>query len=147
VHPYPHTYVASASARHEGNVTVAAPRLPDIASAPPPEFDGPGDVWSPETLLTAAIADCFILTFRAIARASKVTWEELDCRVEGVLERVGGVTRFTRYTTYATLKICPGCDAHRAHALLEKAEHLCIISNSVSGERALVANVEVATEA
>jgi peroxiredoxin-like protein len=141
VHPYPHLYVASAAARPSGSVTVTSPRLPEIETAPPAEFDGPGDVWSPETLFVGAIADCFILTFRAHAKASHFEWTGLTCRVEGVLDRTEGVTRFTHYTTHATLEIPPAGDAAKARELLERAEHRCLISNSLQGTRALVAEV------
>ena len=83
MHPYPHIYTAAASGRPEGAVGLTSPGLPEIATASPPEFGGPGGVWSPETLLCASIADCFVLSFRAIASASKVEWSELACRVEG----------------------------------------------------------------
>lgn len=137
MHPYPHRYTVTASGSPGGSVAVSSARLPDIPTAPPAEFDGPGDVWSPETLLCASVADCFILTFRAIARASKLEWSDLSCRVEGVLERVEGVSQFTRYTTYATLTIAPAADASRARTLLEKAEHGCLVANSLKGERIL----------
>ena len=88
MHPYPHLYVASASGQPTGPVGVTAPGLPAITTAPPTQFDGPGDVWSPETLLCASIADCFILTFRAMARAARFEWTSLSCRVEGVLEKL-----------------------------------------------------------
>jgi organic hydroperoxide reductase OsmC/OhrA len=141
VHPYPHLYVASAVAGPSGPVAVPSPGLPEIATAPPPEFDGPGGVWSPEALLCAALADCFILTFRALARGAKFDWLGLDCRVDGVLEKAEGVTQFTRYTTYATLKVGPGSDVAKARTLLERAEHYCLVSNSVRGKRTLVAEV------
>jgi organic hydroperoxide reductase OsmC/OhrA len=141
LHPYPHQYTASASGRPEGSVALASPGLPEIASAPPPEFDGPGGVWSPETLLCAAIADCFVLSFRAVARASRLEWSELDCRVEGVLERIDNVTQFTRYATFASLKVPPAVDAEMARKLLEKAEHVCLVSNSLRGVRTLVTEV------
>ena len=141
MHPYPHLYVASAAGQPAGAVTVTAPRLPAITTAPPAEFDGPGDVWSPETLLCASIADCFILTFRAIARASRLEWTGLACRVEGVLEKAGGAAQFTGYTTYATLEIAPGVDAAKARTLMEKAEHGCLVAASLRGTRALVAEV------
>ncbi len=144
MHPYPHVYNAEAAGRPEGAVTLTSPGLPEIATAAPPEFDGPGGVWSPETLLCASLADCFILSFRAVARASKLEWSELDCRVEGVLERVDGVTQFTRYTTFATLKVPTESATERARRLLEKAEQVCLISNSVRGVRTLVAEVVVA---
>ena len=105
MHPYPHVYTAAAGGRPEGAVALTSPGLSEIATAPPPEFGGPGGVWSPETLLCASLADCFVLSFRAIARASGFEWSTLECRVEGVLERVAGVTRFTKYTTYARLEV------------------------------------------
>ena len=137
MHPYPHTYRATASAAATGMVNVGSPGLPDLPSAPPPEFDGPGGVWSPETLLCAAISDCFVLTFRAIARASKFEWTSLDCQVEGVLERAEGGARFTRYVTRATLHAPAGVDRARATQLLEKAEHGCLVAASLNGVREL----------
>src|SRR6516165_3960288 len=121
MHPYPHIYVAAASAESTGLVAVASPELPSLETAAPPQFDGPGDVWSPETLLCASIADCFILTFRAAARAPRFKWLRLECRVEGVLERIGRVSQFTRYTTFATLTVPAGTDSAKARELLERA--------------------------
>lgn len=142
MHPYPHTYLVEASASPTGDLTVSSPRLPDLAVAPPQEFDGPGDRWSPETLLCAAVANCFILTFRAHARASKFEWTALQCRTEAVLENVGGVAQFTRFTTHATLKIPAGADAAKARSLLQRAEDRCLVTNSLKGERHLDATVE-----
>jgi organic hydroperoxide reductase OsmC/OhrA len=141
MHPYPHLYNVSATAQPDGNVTLSGEGLQDIPSAPPPQFDGPGDVWSPETLLCASIADCFILTFRAIAKGSKFEWISLDCAVEGTLARTEGPARFTRFVNRATLHVPAGADAARAKLLLEKAEHNCVITNSLSGERELVTEV------
>jgi organic hydroperoxide reductase OsmC/OhrA len=117
--------------------------LSSFETAPPREFDGPGGAWSPETLLCASLADCFILTFRALSRATRFEWLDLDCRVEGLLERVGKTAEFTRFTTHATLKIAPGSDAAKAHELLERAEHGCLVANSLRGARELQASVVV----
>src|SRR5215469_16400837 len=100
--PYPHSYVAAAAADSGGNVTVTSPQLPNIETQTPPQFGGPGGMWSPETLLCASVADCFILTFRALTRAARLEWSHLECRVEGVLERAERLLQFTRYTTFAT---------------------------------------------
>lgn len=139
--PYPHAYSASAKGSVKGAVTIASAGLPAIATAPPAEFDGPGDVWSPETLLVASIADCFILTFRGVSRAATFDWEALECVVEGVLERVDGVTRFTRYTTRATLTVGAGANHDKARELLERAEKVCLVGNSLLGARILEAKV------
>jgi organic hydroperoxide reductase OsmC/OhrA len=136
--PYPHVYLAAANGGPSGPVPLSSATLPEITTAAPPEFDGPGGVWSPETLLTAAVADCFVLGFRAISRASKFEWLSLECRVEGVLERVDkGGAHFTRFKTMARLTLPPGADAAKARLLLEKAEHTCLIANSLRSERSL----------
>ena len=139
--PYPHTYSVCAKGTAAGFVPVESPGLPVLTTAPPSEFDGPGDVWSPETLLVAAIADCYILTFRGVARAAKFDWDELKCEVEGVLERVEGVTRFSGYTNHATLTVKAGADHGKAEELLERAERVCLVNNSLLGDRRLVPNV------
>ena len=125
-------------------VKVSSTQLPTLETAAPPEFDGPGGVWSPETLLCASIADCFVLTFRAVARAARFEWLHLECRVEGVLERVERVSQFTRYTTIARLTVPAGADVAKARVLLEQAEHGCLISNSLRGSRTLNSEVVAA---
>jgi organic hydroperoxide reductase OsmC/OhrA len=146
MHPYPHSYVAAAAADNAGSVTITSPQLPSIETEAPPQFDGPGGMWSPETLLCASVADCFILTFRAVARAARFEWLHLECRVEGVLERSERVLQFTRYTTFATLTVPMGTDVVKARELLERAEHGCLIANSLRGARALDAQVVMTGE-
>ncbi len=147
MHPYPHIYSASATGQGKGSVTVASPQLSSFETAAPPEFDGPGGVWSPETLLCASLADCFILTFRAVSRAARFEWSRLECRVEGVLERVGRTSQFTRYTTFARLTVSEGADTAKARELLERADEGCLIANSVRGSRALETQIGVESPA
>jgi peroxiredoxin-like protein len=137
MHSYPHVYRVNATATQTGAVTVESANLPQLQTAPPVEFDGPGDAWSPETLLCGAIADCFILTFRAIARAAKLEWSKLECHVDGTLERVDGVAQFTSYAIHAALTLAGSGDGVKANSLLERAEHSCLISNSLRGARTL----------
>ncbi len=70
---------------------------PDLATAPPVEFGGAGKHWSPETLITAAVCDCFTLGFKAIAAASRLTWSNLDVKVTGTLDRIDRKMRFTHF--------------------------------------------------
>jgi organic hydroperoxide reductase OsmC/OhrA len=143
MHPYPHLYTVQASANPTGDVPVTSAGLPALATAPPAEFDGPGDRWSPETLLVAAVADCFLLSFRGVARANKFAWDSLECSVEGKLDKVEGKTHFTHYTVRATLRVPAGTEETKARQLLERAEHVCLISNSLVGQRSLESTVVV----
>lgn len=143
MHPFPHRYTVSAVVRPDGDVPLSTDGVRVIESAPPKEFDGPGNQWSPEGLLTAAVADCFVLGFRAIAAASKFAWINLEARTEGTLDRVEGRMRFTRFDTHAKLQVPPGADVERAKKLLEKAESTCLVANSLSSERHLTINVAI----
>jgi organic hydroperoxide reductase OsmC/OhrA len=147
MHPFPHTYHVAADAEPSGAVAITSAELPRLETDAPPEFDGPGGVWSPETLLCASLADCFILTFRPVSRSAQLKWIRLSCRVEGVLERVERTSRFTRFTTYAELVVPAGTNVERARKLLEQAEHGCLIANSLHGARSLEAQVIVETAA
>lgn len=144
MHPFPHTYTVTATSGASGWVTVGSARLEALSTAAPTEFGGPGDRWSPETLLVASVADCFVLTFRALSRAARFDWSALACRVEGVLERVDGVSQFSRFQTHATLTVAGGADEARARVLLEKAEQGCLISNSLRGARSLEVEIRSA---
>jgi peroxiredoxin-like protein len=140
----PHHYKVSAEASADSLISLEANNLPTLQSAPPAEYGGPGDQWSPETLLTAAVADCFILTFKAIARASKLDWQALRCNVTGTLARVERTTCFTEFTVQAQLQLPAGADADKANRLLEKAEANCLITNSMKSEVHLETDVQVA---
>src|SRR5688572_31529772 len=93
----PHRYRVKGTGRITGDVALTAERLTMLQSASPAEFDSPGNRWSPETLLVGAVADCCILSFRAVAKASRVSWISLDCDVTGTLYRVDRVTQFTGF--------------------------------------------------
>jgi organic hydroperoxide reductase OsmC/OhrA len=147
MHPFPHRYSASATAEADGDILLDSDGLPSLVTSAPAEFGGPGDRWSPETLLVGAVADCFILTFRAVAKASSLPWTALSCEAEGVLDRVDRVTLFTEISVRASLRIPPGVDEVRALRLLERAEEHCLVTNSLSATAHLDAQVEVTEDA
>lgn len=131
---FPHHYSVSANCQGEGPVRLNASGLSELSSYPPAQFGGPGDHWSPEDLLVAAVADCFCLSFRAIAAASKFAFADLQCEVEGTLDRVDRAMLFTEFKVVAKLTLAAGGDAERAKKLLEKAEQTCLITNSLKSQ-------------
>lgn len=139
----PHHYAVTAQTSADSNVELSSKGVSSLESAAPAEFGGPGDLWSPETLLVAAVADCFILSFKAIARGMKFEWQALRCEVEGTLDRVDKATLFTEFKVSAVLDVAAGADEEKARRLMEKAEHLCLISNSLKAETHLEAKVNV----
>ncbi len=130
----PHIYTATAKSEVTSNLELSVDNLPSLEVAPPIGFNGPGDKWSPEDLLMASVASCTILSFKAIARASKLEWISLKCVSEGILDRVERTTQFTKITTKAILTIPTDGNKEKAVKLLHKAEETCLISNSLTAE-------------
>ena len=130
---FPHRYSVSAGRAIGGNeTTLMSGDLPAIPSAPPAEFDGPGDRWSPETLLVAAIADCYLLTFCAVASFARFRWNALSCqcRRRRRSRRSGHAVRRGRH--HARSSTCPaGTDVEHAERLLLSAKHACLVTNSL----------------
>ena len=127
----PFTYNIKSSAVKGSVYKISAENVHAIETAPPANFGGPGNIWSPEELFVGVIADCFMMTFRAISEMSKLDWIFLDCTAEGVLDKVDGVIQFTEVIINATLKIEEEINSDRAIRLMEKAEKNCLVSNSI----------------
>ena len=140
---FPHHYGVTVAGVADGDIELTAERLTIIRSASPAEFDGPGDRWSPEMLLVGAVGDCLVLTFRAVARASKLPWTSLRCQVTGTLDRIDRITQFTRFEVHAMLGVPSGTDPERARRALEKAEQNCLISNSLKAPIHLVPDLTI----
>jgi organic hydroperoxide reductase OsmC/OhrA len=143
MHPFPHHYSVAVSIRPGETAKLRTAELDEIESAPPKEFDGPGDRWSPEGLLTAAVADCISLNFQGIAANSKFPWISLEGTTNAVLDRVDGKMRFTRIDTHIALAIPAGANPDRARLLLEKAEAGCPVSNTLNCEKQLTTDIKV----
>ena len=140
---FPHHYLVSATGGEAGNVVVSGEGLPDLDTQGPPQFGGPEGIWSPETMFAGSVANCFILSFRAIARASKFDWTSLRVDVDGVLDRPERATYFTAFNIHAVLDVPEGAKVEMAERLLEKAEKICLITASLKSEVVLTTEIRV----
>ena len=141
MHPLPHFYNVQINSTPEASLTASSKGIPDQEVAGPAEFGGPGDKWSPETLILSATASCFILSFKAVANASKFAWKDIHCESTGKLEKVGRIMKFTEITTKAVLVISDPSQKESAIKLLEKSESICLISNTLNCELKLECNI------
>lgn len=114
--PLPHRYDVRLTGGPAGHATPSA--------APPLEFGGPGDAWSPEHLLRAAVQACFRFTFRAVARVSKVEFASLAPSGEGTVDR--------EIVLRPRVALAPGADRARALRALEKSGKAGLVSFSLS---------------
>jgi len=118
-----------------------APRILHFSA--PPEFGGEAGVWTPEHFLLAAVASCFIETFKGVARASKLEFQGIEVAVEGLIEKESGGLRFTRITIRPALIVYHQADQALGERLLAKAEHICLVVRSLSSSITLESKVLV----
>ena len=132
--PLPHTYVVTAIPAAAGGIDLMTAGTLPLSTAAPAEFDGPGDHWSPETLLVGAAADCFAITFRGVARASRLNWTEMACEASGTLDRVDGAMRFTRLDLHVRVALPPHASEELARRVIDKVTRNCLITNSLNAD-------------
>ena len=143
--PLPHLYEVALSGGPTGYATLSAGGVPPLRSAPPKEYDGPGDAWSPEQLLLASVEACLMFTFRAVAQASKFDFLSLDLAGNGTVDRKDGITRFTEMVLTAKLTLPTGGDPERALRILDKGKNACLVTASLSIPFRLEAEIVVAS--
>jgi peroxiredoxin-like protein len=139
-----YVYHASASwALHERGLVKAGEEIAaSFAFSTPPEFGGEAGLWTPEHLLLAAAASCFVATFRGVAAASRLEFHDIDVRVEGVIEKQEGSLRFTKVILQPEVILIHEADCARARLLLEKAQRVCLITHSLSSNIVLQPRIE-----
>jgi organic hydroperoxide reductase OsmC/OhrA len=128
---FPHYYSARAHGIPADGVVISTGGVPALQTAPPPEFGGPGNQWSPETLTVAAVADCMILTFKAIAGAARFEYLDVTCDVRGKLDRLDRLTSFTGFDMHVRVTLTAAASPVEARRLVEKAKAHCLITNSL----------------
>ncbi len=130
--PLPHHHAVRIAGTASGYTTVSSSGVADPRTAPPLHFDEPGDAWSPEQLLLAAVEACFPLTFRVVARASGIEFESLAVEAESLADRGNGGMRSTEIVLRPRVTLPAGADWVRVRRALEKAERACLVSASLA---------------
>jgi organic hydroperoxide reductase OsmC/OhrA len=130
--PLPHTYTVTVAGGPSGYAALSASGVPAVSTAPPLEFDGPGDAWSPEQLFLGAVATCFLFTLRSVGQASRIAFVALDLTVDGTVDKQDGITRFTEIVLRPRLSLPPGEERERALRLLDKSKRACLVTASLA---------------
>ncbi len=130
--PLPHRYDVQLKGGPAGYAHLDSVGRRTLAMAPPREFGGPGDAWTPEHLFLGAVEACFLFTFRAVARASKLDFINVNVHAEGTVDRYAGVTKFTEIILRPRMTFAHGVDRAKVAAILAKTEKNCLISASLT---------------
>jgi organic hydroperoxide reductase OsmC/OhrA len=124
----------------DSGIARAGSRMP-LLFGPPPEFGGTELTWSPEHLLAASVASCYITTFMSFAKRMKVivTDFRISCKTE--FEKKENGFEATRYLLRPLVEIHGNPGQQALDNLFEKAKKYCFISNSVKGEIVIEPNI------
>jgi organic hydroperoxide reductase OsmC/OhrA len=142
--PFPHRYDVRFEAwGPEGWLTSGI--RPPIEGGAPLEFDGRGDVWSPEHLLLSSLALCHFTTFRALARKARLAVIRYKGKADGELSKTAEGLAFTKLELDVVVQVRPG-DAGRAEELLGAAKKHCLVANTLRVPVLLQARAEAATQ-
>lgn len=140
--PLPHHYPVHASCEPDAEITVEVKEKPALLTGAAKEFGGPGTAWSPEDLLVSAVVDCYMLSFKAVAKASRFAWQSLQCDAVGTLDKVDQKLQFTAFQIKVKLVAFAETDHKRAERMLRKSEQICLITNSLKAPVELVLEIE-----
>jgi organic hydroperoxide reductase OsmC/OhrA len=140
-HSFTSTIAWEQARRGRAEVTGRAP----VAVGAPSEFGGTDDVWSPEHLTVAAVNACLMLTFIAVAENSKVAFTSYASTATATLGKVEGRgTAITKIVVRPRITVPADSDRNRLDRVLQLAKKNCFISNSLSSEVSLEADIVAA---
>ena len=128
--PFPHRYETGLRWIRGREAALTTDGAPEIAGAPPPQFDGPPERWSPEALLLSAAELCLMTTFLSVAERAKLTVADYQSKTEATLDKTAEGLVFTRVVVRVRLSVYAE-DVTRAKDLLFKAKKYCIVSNAL----------------
>lgn len=113
----------------------------EIPIAIPPEFDGPGDGYSPEDLYALALQNCFIATFKVFAEKSKLKYTAIEANSVLTLDRdQNGKPWMALFHLQIILK---GVEhIGNARRILDKVSSNCMILNSVQTQKTFDFKIE-----
>ncbi len=113
---------------------IRAEGRPVIAASAGASFGGNPTLWTPEDLLCAAVANCHMLTFLALAAKARLDVRRYDGNANAELDTDVKPAHVTRVTLNPTIRVAPGTDHEKVRLMFEKAHKYCFIAQSVKSE-------------
>lgn len=131
--PFPHEYKVELDQAEGSLATLKGESEPSLRGGPPPHFDGPGGVWSPETLLLGAVELCYFTTLRSLTRRQGVEFTSYRSTIRGYLDKSTAGIVFTGIELDVSLNTSTA-DLEKLRTLLQSAKKYCVISNALKTE-------------
>jgi len=112
---------------------ISASGKPAIAGSSDPAFRGDPTRWNPEELLVASLSTCHQLWYLHLCADAGIVIEAYVDEATGVMEESGdGGGQFVEVTLRPKVRLAPGSDQAKAHALHHDAHAKCFIARSMN---------------
>ncbi|TDQ54694.1 OsmC family protein [Actinorugispora endophytica] len=118
---------------YERSHDIEAPGKPLLEGSADASFHGDESRWNPEELLLAALSQCQMLSYLAVAAAAGVNvLEYTDAATATMVTNPGGSGQFTEATLRPVVTVADADTVGTAETLHAKAGELCFIARSVN---------------
>ncbi len=114
---------------------------PAITVATPPEFGGPENIWTPEDLLTSAVATCIMTSALFFFGRAKIQLRSYQSTATATMEKTPDGLAITRIVIEASVELEDLAQAEAARKAMELAEKSCPLSISLKCPVELIVNV------
>lgn len=99
----------------------------------PPEFDGPGNGFSPEDLFAQALTNCLIGTFKVYAENSKLTFDQIKIQTSLSVD-TNEFRKVIMKNCHLEIQLLNPSNADKAQLLIKKSFESGFVINSVKTE-------------
>ncbi len=117
---------------------------PALEIATPPEFGGPPNIWTPEDLLTSAVASCLLTSTLFYAGKARIEMRSYMSNATGTMEKTSAGLAITKVKVDISIMLVDGQQEAAMHKAVERAKRTCPISNSL--KCAVETNVTVSAQ-
>ena len=121
--------------------TAACEGKSPVEISTPPEFGGPEGFWTPEDLLTSAVAGCIMTSTLFFAERAKITMRSYAIQAAGTMEKTATGLAITKVAIAVEITLESPEQADAMRKAVEQAEKTCPISNSLNCPVELTMNV------
>jgi|GEM_PF-343269 len=133
---------ASATEGVRKSWTVQSDSLPEIVSAIPPEFLGPGGGYSPGDLFTLSLLNCIIGTFKVYCEKFKISFRELNSRAILTIDQQQADNIILMKHIEVFIDVSGASDRDKVRKQLENAIKDCAVANSIKSGKTFHLNVD-----
>lgn len=114
---------------------------PAVEVATPPEFGGTENIWTPEDLLTSAVASCIMTSALFFIDRAGIQMRSYKSQATGTMEKTATGLAITHIAVSVSIELEDMAQEAAVRKALEQAEKTCPISKSLNCPVELLVNV------